>query len=219
MKYHKNKASHDLSPKEALRFLQEGNFRFINAINRDHDHLQMINVTSENQWPFAVILSCMDSRISSELIFDQGLGDVFSIRIAGNAINYDVLGSIEYACKIADSKLIVLLGHTRCGAIKGACDEVQMENLSKLLAKIYPAVQAETSIIENRNSKNEEFVEKVCDLHLRQSVHYILQNSRVLKEMIDNGEVGIIPAKYDLSTGKVTFYEKEGIFNSKKQII
>lgn len=216
MKYHKNKSGHNLSPKEALRFLQEGNFRFINAINRDHDHLQMINVTSENQWPFAVIVSCMDSRISSELIFDQGLGDIFSIRIAGNVLNDNVLGSLEYACKIADSKLIVLLGHTRCGAIKGACDGVQMENLSKLLANIYPAVKAETSVTENRNSKNEEFVEKVCDLHLRQSVHYLLQSSRVLKGMIDNGEVGVIPAKYDLSTGKVIFYEKEGIFNSKK---
>lgn len=216
MRYHQNKTTYNLTPKEALRFLQEGNFRFLNAMNRDHDHLQMINVTSENQRPFAAIVSCMDSRISSELIFDQGLGDVFSIRVAGNVITDDVLGSLEYACKVADSKLIVLLGHTRCGAISGACDGVQMGNLSKLLAKIYPALEAEKSVIENRNSKNQEFVEKVCDLHLRQSVHYLLQNSSVLKQMIDTGEVGIVPAKYDISSGQVTFYEKEGIFSQKK---
>ena len=131
------------SPQEALELLREGNYRFLNNLESNRDLLQQINETRDGQFPFAAILSCIDSRTSAELIFDQGLGDIFSIRIAGNVVNDDILGSMEFACKIAGSKLIVVLGHTKCGAITGACDNVQMGNLSTLLNKIQPSVYYE----------------------------------------------------------------------------
>ena len=130
----------DVSPVEALKSLKEGNFRFINNLKLNHDLLEQMNDTKDGQWPFAAILSCMDSRTSAELIFDQGLGDIFSVRIAGNIINEDILGSMEFGCKVAGAKIIVVLGHTKCGAVKGACDHVEMGNLNPLLSKIPRAV-------------------------------------------------------------------------------
>src|SRR5688572_17286952 len=143
-----------ITPKQALDILKEGNKRFIQNLKVNRNLLEQVNATRDGQWPFAVILSCIDSRTSAELIFDQGLGDIFSIRIAGNIINDDILGSMEFACKIAGSKFILVLGHTKCGAVKGACDHVEMGLLSTLLSKIEPALMEETSTIENRTSAN-----------------------------------------------------------------
>src|SRR5215207_11155600 len=142
------------TPERALRFLREGNYRFLNNLKTNRNLLQQVNETSNGQFPFAVILSCIDSRTSAELIFDQGLGDIFSIRIAGNILNEDILGSMEFGCKVAGAKIIVVLGHTKCGAVKGACDHVEMGNLTSLLTKIRPAVDDEETTTENRTSNN-----------------------------------------------------------------
>ena len=176
-----------ITPQRALELLQEGNKRFINNLKVNRNLLQQANETSDGQHPFAVILSCIDSRTSAELIFDQGLGDVFSVRIAGNVLNEDILGSMEFGCKVAGSKIIVVLGHTQCGAIKGACDHVEMGNLTALLTKIRPAVDDEKTITENRNSKNPDFVEKVAHINVQRTVHGIIERSPILKEMVEVG--------------------------------
>ena len=176
--------------------------------------MQQANETSDGQHPFAVILSCIDSRTSAELIFDQGLGDVFSVRIAGNIINEDILGSMEFGCKVAGSKIIVVLGHTKCGAVKGACDHVEMGNLTALLTKIRPAVDDENSIIENRNSRNAEFVEKVSTINVKRTVQAIMERSTILKEMIEAGQIGIVGGTHDITTGEVTFYQDTLIINN-----
>ncbi len=157
-----------ISPVVALGLLKEGNKRYINNLKVNRNLLQQANETSDGQHPFAVILSCIDSRTSAELIFDQGLGDIFSVRIAGNIINEDILGSMECGCNVAGAKIIVVLGHTKCGAVKGACDYVEMGNLTALLSKIRPAVDDETTVIENRNSTNTEFVEKVSAINVKE---------------------------------------------------
>jgi carbonic anhydrase len=195
-----------ITPKKALELLKEGNSRFVNNLKLHRDLLEQVNATSEGQWPFATILSCIDSRTSSELIFDQGLGDVFSIRIAGNVVNTDILGSMEFACKVAGSKLIVVLGHTKCGAVKGACDHVEMGNLTELLSKLQPAVYEEQTTKEDRSSKNSEFVENVAEINVKRTVKSVLQRSHILAEMIEKGEIGIIGAMYNVETGDVEFY-------------
>ena len=197
-----------ITPNMALELLKEGNKRFINNLKVNRNLLQQANETSDGQHPFAVILSCIDSRTSVELIFDQGLGDVFSIRIAGNIINEDILGSMEFGCKIAGAKIIVVLGHTKCGAIKGACDHVQMGNLTTLLSKIQPAVYEEETVLENRNSDNEEFVEKVTAINVKRTVQAIMERSPILKEMIETGAIGILGGNHDITTGTVTFYDQ-----------
>lgn len=169
--------------------------------------LEQVNDTRDGQWPFATILSCIDSRTSAELIFDQGLGDVFSVRIAGNIVNTDILGSMEFACKVAGSKLIVVLGHSKCGAVKGACDHVEMGNLTELLSKIQPAIYQEKTTTTDRSSKNSEFVENVAEINVKRNVKSILDRSDILKQMVENGEIGIIGAMHNLETGEVTFYE------------
>src|SRR5918993_705007 len=151
-----------ITPKQALDILKEGNKRFIQNLKVNRNLLEQVNATRDGQWPFAVILSCIDSRTSAELIFDQGLGDIFSIRIAGNVINDDILGSMEFACKVAGSKFILVLGHKKCGAVKGACDHVEMGHLSALLSKIEPAVQEERTTKVDRHSRNAEFVDNVA---------------------------------------------------------
>ena len=160
MKAHTAETQASITPMKALDFLKEGNARFVKNLQANRDLLKQANETREGQWPFAVILSCIDSRTSAELIFDQGLGDVFSIRIAGNVVNTDIIGSIEFACKVAGSKLIVVMGHTSCGAVKGACNHVEMGNLTELLSKIQPAVYQEKLTLDSshRNASNEEFV-------------------------------------------------------------
>lgn len=195
-----------ITPSMALELLKKGNERFVNNLKANRNLLQQANETSDGQHPFAVILSCIDSRTSAELIFDQGLGDIFSVRIAGNIINEDILGSMEFGCKVAGSKIIVVLGHTKCGAIKGACDHVELGNLTVLLDKIKPAINAETTTVENRNSGNENFVENVSTINVKQTVQAIYQRSPILKEMIENGEIGIIGGTHDITSGEVTFY-------------
>jgi carbonic anhydrase len=196
-----------ITPTMALDLLKEGNKRFVNNLKANRNLLQQANETSDGQHPFAVILSCIDSRTSVELIFDQGLGDVFSVRIAGNIINEDILGSMEFGCKVAGSKIIVVLGHSKCGAIKGACDHVEMGNLTALLSKIKPAVYDEKTETENRNSGNSGFVEKVAAINVKRTVHAIIERSPILKEMIDAGEIELIGGNHDIATGEVSFYD------------
>jgi carbonic anhydrase len=194
-----------ITPEKALELLRDGNARFQNNLKADRNLLQQANETSDGQHPFATILSCIDSRTSAEIIFDQGLGDIFSVRIAGNILNEDILGSMEFACKVVGTKIIVVLGHTKCGAIKGACDRVEMGNLTALLAKIRPAVDDENTVLENRNSSNESFVEKVTLINVGRVVRGIVERSPILKEMAEKQEIRIVGGIYDLQTGKVTF--------------
>lgn len=194
-----------ITPAMALDLLNDGNKRFVNNLKVNRNLLQQANETSDGQHPFAVILSCIDSRTSAELIFDQGLGDVFSIRIAGNIINEDILGSMEFGCKVAGAKIIVVLGHTKCGAVKGACDHVEMGNLTALLSKIQPAVYDEKTETENRSSGNNEFVEKVATINVKRTVHAIMERSPILKEMIEQGQIGIVGGTHDITTGQVMF--------------
>jgi len=196
-----------ITPQMALKLLEEGNKRFVHNLKTNRNLLEQANETSDGQHPFAVVLSCIDSRTSAELIFDQGLGDIFSVRIAGNIINEDILGSMEFACKLAGAKIIVVLGHTKCGAIKGACDHVEMGNLTALLAKIRPAVDDETETKENRTSKNSIFVENVALINVKRTVHSIMERSTILSSMIDSGEIGIVGGIHDLSTGHVTYHD------------
>jgi carbonic anhydrase len=196
-----------ISPRKALEILKEGNSRFVNNLKAHRNLLEQVNDTRDGQWPFATILSCIDSRTSAELIFDQGLGDVFSVRIAGNIVNTDILGSMEFACKVAGSKLIVVLGHSKCGAVKGACDHVEMGNLTELLSKIQPAVYQEKQTKVDRNASNSPFVENVAEINVKRSVKNIIQRSYILEQMVENGEIGIVGAMHNIETGEVSFYE------------
>jgi carbonic anhydrase len=205
-----------LTPATALEILKEGNKRFQNNLKANRNLLQQASETSEGQHPFAIILSCIDSRTSAELIFDQGLGDVFSVRIAGNIMNEDILGSMEFGCKIAGAKIIVVLGHTKCGAIRGACDHIEMGNLTALLSKIQPAIYDEKSETKNRSSSNPEFLEKVSTINIKRSTHSIMQRSPILKEMIEAGAIGLVCGKHDIATGVVTFYDDTLIINNPK---
>ena len=208
MKAHTKETQATMTPEKSLQYLKEGNIRFQYNIKSNRNLLEQINETSEGQFPFATILSCIDSRVSAELVFDQGLGDIFSVRIAGNFVNEDILGSMEYACKLAGSKLIVVLGHTSCGAIKGACDGSKLGNLTKMLEKIKPAINA-VSLPEDlslRNSLNLEFVDNVATKNVQLTIDKILGGSDVLAEMQNNGEIMIIGAMYNVNTGVVTFH-------------
>lgn len=208
MKAHTKETQATMTPKKAIQFLVEGNKRFQNNLNLNRDLLQQVNATREGQFPFATILSCIDSRVSAELVFDQGLGDIFSIRIAGNFINEDILGSMEFACRLAGTKVIVVLGHTSCGAIKGACDDVKLGNLTTLISKIKPAVEAveEPSEEHLRNSNNLPFVDTVAKKNVELTIENIRKQSQVLADMEDAGEIEIVGAMYDISDGSVTFY-------------
>lgn len=191
----------------ALQLLKDGNKRFVNNLKINRNLLQQANETADGQHPFAVILSCIDSRTSAELVFDQGLGDVFSIRIAGNIVNEDILGSMEFGCKVAGAKIIVVLGHTKCGAIKGACDNVALGNLTGLISKIKPAINQEMSTQDNRNSSNANFVENVAELNVSLSVKNILLKSPIIADMVKNGDIGIVGGIHDITTGEVKFFE------------
>jgi carbonic anhydrase len=207
MKAHTSESQRTITPEKALQFLKEGNSRFVNNLKINRNLLQQANETRDGQWPFAAIVSCIDSRTSAELIFDQGLGDVFSIRIAGNVVNTDIMGSLEFACRLAGSKHIVVLGHTSCGAVKGACDHVELGNLTELLSKIQPSVYEESTVTDTqgRSSSNAQFVENVADLNVRRSVRSIVNRSYILERMIEKGDVAIIGAKHDLVSGQVEF--------------
>ncbi|MGA1225755.1 MAG: carbonic anhydrase family protein [Tamlana sp.] len=209
MKAHTRETQATMTPEKALQFLKEGNQRFQLNLKANRNLLEQVNDTSDGQFPFATILSCIDSRVSAELVFDQGLGDIFSVRIAGNFVNEDILGSMEFACKLAGTKLIVVLGHTSCGAIKGACDHAKMGNLTKLIEKIDPAVRAVTEPKDEslRNSNNLEFVDSVSKKNVELTIQRIHNESPILTEMEKNGEIKIIGAMYDINSGAVEFYD------------
>ena len=208
MKAHTKETQSTMTPEKSLQYLKEGNQRFQNNLKANRNLLEQVNDTSSGQFPFATILSCIDSRVSAELVFDQGLGDIFSIRIAGNIVNEDILGSIEFACKLAGTELIVVLGHTSCGAVKGACDHAEMGNLTKLVKKITPAVKAVSEPKDEslRTSKNLEFVDEVSHINVELMIDRIHAESPILTEMEKNGEIKIIGAMYDVNTGAVSFY-------------
>jgi carbonic anhydrase len=196
-----------MTPQLALNTLVEGNKRFVQNLRFNRNLLQQVNETADGQFPFAIILSCIDSRTTAELIFDQGLGDVFSARVAGNVLNEDVLGSMEFACHVAGSKLIVVLGHTRCGAIKGACNHVQLGHLTGLLNKIQPAVYEVTK----NGAKDLPFadlVDRVAMENARQQMRAILERSPILEHLYNDGKIGMAGGMYSVETGEVTFFER-----------
>src|SRR3984957_9052347 len=207
MRTHTKETRDKLTPDKILEILREGNARFVNNIKAHRNLLEQVNETSSGQFPFAAILSCIDSRTSAELIFDQGLGDIFSIRIAGNILNEDILGSMEFACKIAGSKLIVVLGHTNCGAIEGACNNIVLGNVTTLLNKIKPAIELETETKTERTGKNLPFVQNVTVNNVVNVVQKIKKQSSILKEMEQSKQIRIVGGLHDLETGKVVFYE------------
>ncbi|WP_179337305.1 carbonic anhydrase family protein [Winogradskyella ludwigii] len=209
MKAHTKETQSTMTPAKSLQYLKEGNQRFQNNLKANRNLLEQVNDTSDGQFPFATILSCIDSRVSAELVFDQGLGDIFSVRVAGNIVNEDILGSMEFACKLAGTELIVVLGHTSCGAVKGACDHAEMGNLTKLIQKITPAVNAvkEPKDESLRTSKNLAFVDEVSHINVDLMIDRIHAESPVLTEMEKNNEIKIIGAMYDVNSGAVTFYE------------
>ncbi|MBN1305339.1 MAG: hypothetical protein JXA13_12955 [Anaerolineales bacterium] len=186
-----------MTPKKALAMLQKGNQRFVESRREQRNLMEQMTQTSEGQYPFAVVLGCVDSRVPPELIFDLGIGDVFSIRIAGNFVNEDILGSMEFACKVIGSKHILVLGHTSCGAIQGAYDDVKLGNLTGLVNKLKPAIEA-----VGRSSSD---IDKFAEMNVRMTIEQIKKHSPILKEMLDNDEIGISGAMYDLETGKVSF--------------
>lgn len=207
MKAHTKNTQAAITPNKAIELLKEGNQRFVTRKMANRDLLDQVNDTASGQYPFATVLSCIDSRVSAELIFDQGVGDIFSARVAGNIVNEDLLGSIEFACKLAGTKVFVILGHTACGAVKGACDGAKLGNLTILLDKIMPAVNAisQPSDPGQRNSKNIDFVNDVAIKNVHMTIENTRNMSPVLKEMEDNGEIKIVGAMYDINNGKVTF--------------
>ncbi|MBT3587418.1 MAG: carbonic anhydrase [Flavobacteriaceae bacterium] len=197
-----------MTPETSLQHLKEGNKRFQNNVRLSRNLMEQVKETASGQYPYATVLSCIDSRVSSELIFDQGMGDLFSVRIAGNFVNEDILGSMEFACKLAGTKLVVVLGHTACGAVKGACDHARLGNLTALINKIEPAVEAVSDPKDKslRNSQNIDFVNNVAEMNVQMAIENIRSQSPVLAEMEANNEIKIIGGMYDISDGKVTFY-------------
>ena len=197
-----------MTPQDALAHLRNGNARFLASRQEERNLLEQVKVTGDGQYPFAVVLSCIDSRVAPELIFDQGIGDIFTVRIAGNFVNRDILGSMEFACKVAGAKLILVLGHTRCGAIMGACDGVQLGNLTEMLTKLQPAVEAVTTTTDEtqRNSQNPTFVQQVAEKNVALTMNAIQAQSPLLREMITSGDIQIAGAMYDVETGEVEIW-------------
>ena len=196
-----------LTPQMAIEVLRKGNERFVNNLKANRNLLQQVNETSEGQHPFGIVLSCIDSRTSAELIFDQGLGDIFSCRIAGNILNEDILGSMEFACRVAGAKVIVVLGHSKCGAVKGACDGVELGNLTSLLQKILPAVHLEAVEHPHLSATDPAFVEHVAARNVLRVKQQIVERSTVLSAMIGQAEIALLGGMYDVDSGAVEFYD------------
>lgn len=207
MKAHTKETQAAITPDKAIQLLQEGNKRFIAGNAADRNLQEQVTDTVNGQYPFATILGCIDSRVSAELIFDQGIGDIFSARVAGNIVNEDLLGSMEFACKLAGTKAIVVLGHTSCGAVKGACDHAELGNLTALVNKIQPAVKSVDlpAEPEKRTSANLQFVDRVAEKNVELTIEEIRKQSPVLKDMEAAGEIVIKGAMYDISSGEVRF--------------
>jgi carbonic anhydrase len=196
-----------LTPFKAYEILKEGNERFVNNLRYNRNLLQQVNETATGQFPFAVVLSCIDSRTSAELIFDQGLGDIFSVRIAGNVLNEDILGSMEFACNVAGSKLVVVLGHTKCGAVKGACAHVEMGHLTGLLEKIQPSVEKVQQQYDEILDQ-EKFVEEVAHENVLYHMNDVLNRSSILRGLYKQGKIGIVGGTYSVETGEVEFVKE-----------
>jgi carbonic anhydrase len=195
-----------LTPRQAFDILVEGNRRFVSNLRLNRNLLQQVNETSEGQYPFAIVLSCIDSRTSAELVFDQGLGDIFSVRIAGNVLNEDILGSMEFACQVAGSKLIVVLGHTKCGAVKGACNHVELGHLTGLLGKIGPAIH-QVDASGGRSLEPDAYVEQVAVENTRHQLRAITDRSPILQRLYQEGRIGLVGGLYSVDSGHVTFFE------------
>jgi carbonic anhydrase len=194
-----------LTPRQALDILIEGNQRFKNNVLRERDMLRVRDETVEKQHPFASVLSCSDSRTTVELIFDQNLGDIFSVRLAGNIASIKAIGSLEFSCKYLGSKLVVVMGHTNCGAIKAACDHYKGGNIGEIIELIDPAVLLEKTITDKRDSTNDAFVERVCFHNVEVQMERILKRSPLLTDMIEKKEIGLVGAVYNLASGEVEF--------------
>lgn len=208
MKAHTKETQAQMTPDSALQALKEGNARFVSGAMVNRDLNEQVNDTSGGQYPFATVLHCIDSRVSGELLFDQGIGDIFSIRIAGNFVNEDILGSMEFATKLAGTKLVVVLGHTACGAVKGACDHARLGNLTHLINQIEPAVAAVTEPADEsmRTSANIDFVNAVAKKNVEMTIDNIRTRSEVLRELEADGDIQIVGGMYDIADGSVTFY-------------
>lgn len=203
-----SKACQDAAtPKLILDRFKSGNASFVSGKSTPRNYIQQIKATAAGQFPLASVVSCIDSRAPAEIVFDKGIGDIFNARVAGNIVNEDILGSLEFGSKVMGAKLIVVLGHTSCGAIKGVCDDAKLGNLTQLLAKIKPAVASVPNDGKDRSSKNYAFVEMVAERNVHMTVQMIRDKSSVLKEMEQKGEIMIIGAMYDVKTGKVTWYD------------
>jgi carbonic anhydrase len=196
-----------ITPDAALARLQDGNQRFVSGNSLRRDYPTQVKATSTGQYPFAVVLSCMDSRSSPEIVFDQGIGDLFVVRVAGNYATADIMGGIEYATKVAGAKLVVVMGHTECGAIKGACDDVQLGNLTTVIQALQPAVNDVKDVETDRTSKNKKFVLLVTEANVRRTVAKLRTDSPILHDMEQSGQIKIIGALNNISTGQVTFYD------------
>ena len=210
MKAHTSETQSTITPEKALEILQEGNARFVNNLKANRDLLAQVNDTRAGQWPFAVVLSCIDSRTSAELIFDQGLGDIFSVRIAGNFVNQDILGSMEFGCNVAGSKLVVVLGHTKCGALKGGLDAAAiegmgMDNLNHLIGHFDPIIKNIINEGEERSSKNEDLLERLNHHNVKHAIEEIRKQSSTLRKMEEDGKIKIVGANYDVETGVVSW--------------
>ena len=196
-----------ITPSQAIEILKQGNVRFTSGSTTSRDYQSQVSQTAGGQYPLAAVVSCIDSRIPTEIVFDQGIGDIFNARIAGNFVNEDILGSLEFACKVAGAKAIVVMGHTSCGAIKGACDKAELGNLTQMLEKIMPAVDAiHTPEGADRSSANAAFVDAVAAKNVEFTLAKIRENSSVLNEMLEANEIEIIGAMYDVASGKVSFH-------------
>jgi len=200
------KAQMAMTPEQALQSLKDGNERFINGKMLNCDLMAQVRATASGQFPYAIVLGCIDSRVPPELVFDQGIGDIFSPRIAGNFANTDIIGSMEFATKLAGSKLIVVLGHTECGAVKGACDHAQLGNLTHTLSNITPAVEAVKDVEGERTSKNSSFVQKVADKNVHLTVQALTKRSDVLNGLVEEKRLKIVGAMHNVDTGKVSFF-------------
>ena len=208
MRTHTKEFQRSLTPVQAFQILKDGNHRFVSNLRLNRNLLQQVNETSEEQYPFAIVLSCIDSRTGAELIFDQGLGDIFSVRVAGNVLNEDILGSMEFACELAGSRLIVVLGHSRCGAVKGACRHLQVGHLTGLLGKIGPAVW---HVEQQRGDigAGPDFVEQVARENTRYQMRAVVQRSPILSELLKQGRIGIVGGMYSVESGEVDFFEQQ----------
>jgi carbonic anhydrase len=207
MRAHYWETRQSMTPEKALQYLMEGNQRFLGNLSVNRNSLQLVNDTADKQFPFAAILSCSDSRVPTELVFDQGLGDIFSVRLAGNIATIFATASLEYACKYLGSKLILVLGHTGCGAVNAACDDLEDGNIHNILDLIKPALDGETQTIENRSSSNKEFTNEICRLNVLHQINSILEHSEILNELLDKKEIMIAGAVYNVEDGRVDFLD------------